>query len=305
MPPPADSTRNSIGQSLEANNDQTMSNSPLEKLPAELRIAIYELVMTRKNYVEIVNLYGSTLFFCSPGGSLASGYEDINTFALTRVSKKVRQESLPIFFATNTFVFQNRVSDTEYCWYISMSDEYLGTDMRHLSEILGKLDLTLRSKIPKLVLNIEHFGVKGHGECRTFEIAGGAIKDVVLKATGGLGIRADRIFVRFVMKWTNLSACARVLFLRNSPGRDAVWNDQNLEPSMPVEVPLAARAGFASASSRIDQAYDHAVEQIGHDLGRYGEKGNALKRHKISTLMGVRQSLLGVVKKWYACEEKV
>ena len=63
-------------------------------LPAELRNNIYELVTIHKEYKE-----------SSPIRPLEHKRQHIPSLAITRVSKQLRQETLPMFYMQNTFAF--------------------------------------------------------------------------------------------------------------------------------------------------------------------------------------------------------
>lgn len=73
-----------------------MDASPLNKLPAELRNNIYELALHNPGGIDIDVMFANKIITAQASQQL---------LALTETCKQIRQESLPLFYATNTFSF--------------------------------------------------------------------------------------------------------------------------------------------------------------------------------------------------------
>lgn len=80
-----------------------MDNSPLQRLPVKLRVYIYELALTQDSPLEF------RYDLCSPelhSGTFLSMRGDKSTGALTRTSRQLRAEALPVLYSSNALVLK-------------------------------------------------------------------------------------------------------------------------------------------------------------------------------------------------------
>ncbi len=105
------------------------------RLPAELRNTTYHLVLTRD----------STIVVCTPGRLKSIGFEfhkawpmrkcrrytELPGHSLLRVSRQIRQETLPVHYLNNVFEFRITPADVDkLCeWYNSVSKHTSGASL--------------------------------------------------------------------------------------------------------------------------------------------------------------------------------
>lgn len=83
-----------------------MDASPFKRLPAELRLQVYELVLTHYSDIHLLDRGGKII--CA---NALHDNDPLRFLALTRTCKAVRSESLSVFYDCNTF-FWNSTPDT-------------------------------------------------------------------------------------------------------------------------------------------------------------------------------------------------
>lgn len=118
-----------------------MDNSPLARLPRELRDQIYELVLS-SNRTLIADLSRRTRY---PYGPLMHVYGQ-----LMRVCRQLRAEALPIFYSCNRFWFESG-----------------GGTMNQL--LARKLAANLRALGPQIVCQVHRFSVIENGKTVNIE----------------------------------------------------------------------------------------------------------------------------------------
>ena len=118
----------------------TMDDSPFAKLPGELRTAIYELVLTRRDPITL------SCQRCSRGTKHQRRthlHPLSTTLCLTQTCRQVRHESKLIFFSGNAFVFEHR-------WITSQHNAFLSA----MSKLPTDCVLAMRQVDVNLLLGI-------------------------------------------------------------------------------------------------------------------------------------------------------
>lgn len=83
-----------------------MENSRLNKLPAELRLNIYELALTIPEGISLEIIYDHQ---GEPSGLEVVSKDARETLQLLNTCKQIRNEALPVFFSSNRFVIETRM----------------------------------------------------------------------------------------------------------------------------------------------------------------------------------------------------
>ncbi|KAK5117802.1 hypothetical protein LTR85_008777 [Meristemomyces frigidus] len=123
-----------------------MESSSLRKLPAELRNTIFELALSASDPVNI-NLPSANRTWTST----TSSWSTPSSLAHAQTCKQIRRETLPVFFAANSFSIVTSELDSG-----GMDDSCLGTGLKPMRRLLAELG-THKALISTLEIHLGYY----------------------------------------------------------------------------------------------------------------------------------------------------
>ena len=167
------------------------SRPTLERLPAELRNRVYELVLEQDDEIVI------TVSHDKPGLLMQCDNAWPNVLALTQTSRGIRKECLPIFYEQNDFTFDLDISDNDG---FSFLERYVVEErIDKLADCLKGINACTKH-IGFLTVDLGTWDMQGNGASK-FRDSAKDVAGIIANRTDYLEIPREKVDLMLDLTW--------------------------------------------------------------------------------------------------------